>query len=79
MGAGNKILKARLTVGGLFLVLGLILLALQKPIAKSMYEKQIEAIKKKSSIGKFTEGINHGGILLSFVGLIVALVGLIFQ
>ena len=44
-----------------------------------MYEKQIEAIKKKSSIGKFTEGINHGGILLSFVGLIVALVGLIFQ
>ena len=78
-GAGDKIVKARLTMGGFFLVLGIILLTFKGTIAKSMYEKQIEAIKKKSSVEKLTKGMNHGGILLSSVGIIVVLVGLIFQ
>ena len=78
-GAGDKIVKARLIMGGFFLVLGIILLTFKGAIAKFMYEKQIESIKKKLSVEKFTDGMNHGGILLSFVGIIVVLVGLIFQ
>jgi len=78
-GAGDKIVKARMMIGGLFLILGIILLTFKGTVAKSMYEKQIEVIKDKSSIEKFTEGLTHGGILLSFVGAIIALIGLIFR
>ena len=76
--AGDKIVKARLVMGGGFSVLGIISLTFKEAIARSMYGKQIEAIKSKSSVEKLTKGMNHGGILLSSVGIIVVLVSLIF-
>jgi len=76
---GDKNLKVRLTIGGIFFALGSILIVFKNPIAKFMYEKQIKTIKQRSSIEKFAEGINHGGILLFSVGIVVTSVGLIFQ
>jgi hypothetical protein len=79
VGAGNKTLQARIKVGTLFLVLGLITLKFKRPIAEWTYKRQVGVIKEHSSIEKVTEGFNHGGILLSSVGAILILIGLIFK
>jgi len=71
--------QARLTIGILFLVIGIILLIFKESIGKAMYEKQIEAVKNKSSVEKFISGINHGGLLLSSVGLISVLMSLLLK
>ena len=69
--------QARLVLGTLFLLVGLILKKFREPIAKSMYEKQIESIKKKSSPEKVADGISHGGTLFFSIGIIIILIGLI--
>jgi hypothetical protein len=76
---GDKTLQARIKFGGLFLVFGLITLTFKKPIAEWTYKRQVGAMKERSSIEKTIEGFNHGGILLSSVGAILILFGLIFR
>ena len=77
--ARSNTLKERLIDGSICLVLGLILLKFKQPIAEGMYKRQVKAIKQKSSVEEFTEGINQGGLLLSYVGIILILVGSIFR
>lgn len=71
--------QARLTIGILFLALGIIFLIFKNQIGKTMYEKQIESVKRKSSIEKFIDGINYGGLLLSSVGVISILMSLLLN
>ena len=66
--------QTRLMIGIIFLIMGIVFLIFKQQIGKSMYDKQIESVKKKSSVEKFINGINHGGLLLTFVGIMVGIV-----
>ncbi|MFZ2603673.1 MAG: hypothetical protein WAX79_06735 [Candidatus Omnitrophota bacterium] len=71
--------QSRLAIGILFLPLGIIFLIFKKQIGETMYKKQIESVKRRSSAEKFIDGINHGGLLLSSVGIISILMSLLLK
>jgi len=77
--AGDKAPQARIKAGGFFLVLGLIVLKFKRPIAEWTYKRQVEPMKKHSSVEKVIDGFNHGGLLLSSVGTILILIGIVFR
>ena len=77
--ASDKTLQVRLIIGGFFLLLGLIVLRFKRPIAEWTYKCQVAPMQKHSSIERFIDDFNHGGLLLSFVGGIIILIGLFFR
>lgn len=62
--------KYRLIISIIFIPVGIILLTFRQKLGQFMYQKQIEAVRQKLSVEKYIDGFNHGGILLTAVGLI---------
>ena len=77
--ATSDSLMARVVLGSVSLILGLVLLKFKQPLARGMYKRQVETIKQRTSIEKLVEDFNHGGLLLSCVGVILIMAGLILR
>jgi hypothetical protein len=71
--------KYRLIVAIIFIPVGIIFLSFKQKLGQFMYQKQIEAVRQKLSVEKYIDGFNHGGILLTVVGLIGLLMVLLLK
>lgn len=72
-----KQLLDRFMVGGFFAVLGFIFISFRRGLGKFLYGRQIEMMKKRTSVEKLSEQWKYGGTFMFLTGIIVIVIGLI--
>ncbi len=70
-------LTARLGVGGFFIVLGFIFMRFRQNLGSLFYERQIEIVKKRTSVENLVEGWKYGGTFMLSTGGSIIIIGLI--